>query len=152
MPKPYIRKMPATWWLRKRAYFWFMLRELTAVFVAAYCVLLLILLWQLRQAGNTAEARFQGPEAELSSARLNAQASELERIVMFESSTPWTIALHLVVLVFAVYHSVTWFNLTPQIMVIRMGEEKLPPIVLLLGNYLFWFAVSGLLIWLVIWR
>src|SRR5262245_7971808 len=54
MPKPYTRPMPAGWWLRKRAYFWFMMRELTAVFVAAYCVMLLYMLWKVKSGGGVA--------------------------------------------------------------------------------------------------
>ena len=39
--KLYHRKMPATWWLKKKSYFLFMLRELSSVFIAFFLVVYL---------------------------------------------------------------------------------------------------------------
>ena len=125
MPKPYTRKMPATWWLQKRSYLYFMLRELTAVFVAAYCVILLVLLWRLKQ-GVVGYQDF-----------LNLLR------------TPWSVGFHVIALVFAIYHTVTWFNLLPKVIVLRSGEEKIPGVFLVAGHYLAWILVSVLLVWLV---
>ena len=126
MPKPYVRKMPVTWWLTRRAYFYFMLRELTAVLVAAYCLVLLIMLWRLRQ----------GP-------------TEFETF-LDQLAHPRAIGFHFVALVAAIYHAATWFNLMPQIMVIRLGEEKVPPVLLLAANGVIWLVASAVLVWLVI--
>lgn len=41
--KDYVRPVSATWWLKRRTYFLFMLRELTCVFVGGYALLLLLL-------------------------------------------------------------------------------------------------------------
>ena len=41
--KELIRPMPTTWWLGKKSYLLFMVRELTCVFVGAYALLLLVL-------------------------------------------------------------------------------------------------------------
>lgn len=125
MPKPYIRKMPATWWLRKRAYFWFMIRELTAVFVGAYCIVLMVFLWRIKQGVS--------------------QYQEFLDILQ----TPWSVGFHFVALVFAVYHSITWFNLLPKVIVLRQGEEKVPGVFLVAAHYLAWFAVSAVLVCLV---
>src|SRR5258706_16343559 len=47
--KEYVRPIPPNWWLRKRSYTLFMIRELTAVFVGGYAVFLLFLLFRASQ-------------------------------------------------------------------------------------------------------
>ena len=47
MMNPYIYPVPATWWLKKRVYFFFILRELTSVFIATYLMLVLVLLYKI---------------------------------------------------------------------------------------------------------
>src|SRR5262245_55618775 len=51
--KEYIRPIPRNWWLTKRSYTLFMIRELTAVFVGGYAIFLLFLIYRASQ----------GPEA-----------------------------------------------------------------------------------------
>ncbi len=41
--KEYIRPMPANWWMMKKAYVLFIVRELTCVFVGGYALFLLVL-------------------------------------------------------------------------------------------------------------
>ena len=48
--KEYIRHMPANWWMTKRTYFAFIVRELTSVFVGGYALFLLVLLARRDQA------------------------------------------------------------------------------------------------------
>src|SRR4029453_4919376 len=45
--KRYHRKMPANWWLQKKSYFLFMLRELSSVFIALFLVVYLVQIYQL---------------------------------------------------------------------------------------------------------
>ena len=52
-PRWYRRRVSVWWWLQNRRYAWFVLRELTSVFVALFAG---AYLWQLR-------ALAQGPEA-----------------------------------------------------------------------------------------
>jgi fumarate reductase subunit C len=122
MPKPYIRKVPAAWWLKKSAYFYFMLRELTAVVMAAYCVLLLVMLWCLKQG--------------------SVQYANLLDLLQ----TPWSIALHFLACVAALYHTYTWFALAPKVLVIRLGEEKVPPGLLIAAHWVLWCAVLAALL------
>ena len=61
---------------------------------------------------------------------------------------PLSILLHLLALGMAIYHSVTWFNLTPKAMVVWMGEEKLSPIIIAGSNYLVWIIVSFAILWI----
>jgi fumarate reductase subunit C len=86
--RPYRAPPSRYWWLEHRAYFLFVVRELTSVFVAAYCVFLL----------------------------------------------------------FVLFHSITWFNLTPKIMVMHIGEEQVPPRLIAALVYAGWIAVSALVL------
>jgi fumarate reductase subunit C len=115
--------MPADWWLKKRAYFLFMMRELSAVFVGAYAVLLLVMLWKLKQ----------GPQA-------------YTDFVAF-LRTPVSIAFHIVALAAAIYNSITTFNAIPQVMPIRQGEEKLPGAMMVAPNYVAVVVVSVAILW-----
>lgn len=126
MPKPYTRKMPATWWLKKRAYFWFMIRELTAVLMAVYCVILLVMLWKIKHGG---------------------EAYDLFLLDILQNQ--WSVGFHFILLVASLYHMVTWFALVPKALVIRLGEEKVPSFFLIGAHWLAWFVVSGLLLWVV---
>ncbi len=126
MRKPYTPKMPATWWLRRRAYFLFIVREVTSVFVAIYCVILLVGLCRLKEGGDAFES------------------------FLVSLRSPFSIGFHVVALLFAGYHSITWFNLTPKAMVIRIGEEKVPPLLIAGSNYVAWLVLSAALIWIVL--
>ena len=50
-------------------------------------------------------------------------------------------------LAFAIYHSVTWFNLTGVVQVVRLGERQVPPRLVTAGNFGLWAIVSGVLLW-----
>jgi fumarate reductase subunit C len=127
MRKPFVREMPATWWLTRRAYFYFMLRELTSVFIAAYCVVLLVFLWKVRHHGQEGVSDF-----------------------IDTLTSPGWFAFHFLALVAAMYHAVTWFNLTPKVLVLRIGEERVPGWLIAGANYVLWIIVSLLMIWLVL--
>lgn len=123
---PYDRPFPSTWWLKRRPYFLFVVREATSVFVAAYCVFLLVLVHRLGQ----------GPEA---------YAGLLEAL-----RSPASVLLHLVVLAFALFHSVTWINLTPTIMVLEVGGKRVSPGLISAANFAAWAGLSALLAWVVL--
>lgn len=125
---PYRRAMPPTWWLRNRAYFLFMVRELTSVFIAAYVVLFLIMLGKLAAGREAYDAylRFLG--------------------------TPGMLGFHVLALAASLFHTVTWFNVTPKVMVVRFGEERVPDVVIAGVNYVAWIGVSLFIAWIVLWR
>lgn len=124
--RSYRRPISRTWWLDKRAYLLFMLRELTSVFIAAFLALSLVQLSQLAQGAE-------------------AYAAFLQRL-----ASPWWVGFHLLALVAALYHSITWFNLTPKVMVVRIGEERLSPIVIAASTYVAWLVVSAVVAWIVL--
>ena len=118
-PRWYRRRMSVWWWLSSRPYMAFVARELTSVFVA---LLAALLLWEAR-------ALAQGPEAY---ARLLASLAR-----------PQLVALHGVGFLALLYHSITWFNLAPKAMVVRLGGRRLPDLAVAGLNYAAWLVLSG---------
>jgi fumarate reductase subunit C len=118
-PRWYRRRVSVWWWLESSAYTGFVVRELTSVFVALFA---LVILWQLR-------ALAQGPEA---------YARVLARL-----RTPPFLAFHAVALLFVLFHSVTWFNLAPKAMVLRLGGKKVPDGLIQGMNYAAWLVLSA---------
>lgn len=125
-PKWYRRRVSVWWWLQNRSYAVFVLRELTSVFVAFFAV---VLLWQLR-------ALVDGPEA---------YAHFLARL-----RTPIFLALNSVALLFVLFHTITWFNLAPKAMVLRLGGKRVPDWIIAGLNYLAWLFVSGAVTWVLL--
>jgi fumarate reductase subunit C len=118
-PKWYRRRVSVWWWLESRPYASFVLRELTSVFVAAFAVVTLGLV----------RAVAQGPEA---------YARFLARL-----ATPGFLLLDLVALVFVTAHAISWFNLAPRAMVVRLGGKRLPDAVVAGSNYAAWLVLSA---------
>ena len=120
----YKQPMSPTWWLSSRNYFLFMVREVSALFVALFVVSYLVGLYRL----------YQGE------AQYTAYLESLQ--------TPFAGLSFVVILVFALYHTVSWFSLTPIVMVVRLGNRVIPPRLVLLTNYLVWLVLSGILFYL----
>ena len=118
-PRWYRRRVSVWWWLQNRSYTAFVLREITSVFVAFFAV---VYLWQIR-------AVAQGPEA---------YARFLTRL-----GTPVFLILNAVAFLFVLFHAVTWFNLTPKAMVVRLRGKRVADGVVLGLNYAAWIVVSG---------
>jgi fumarate reductase subunit C len=117
-PRWYRRRVSVWWWLQNRTYAGFVLRELTSVFVAFVA---LVYLWQLR-------ALVQGPEA---------YAQFLARL-----GTPLFLVLHAVTFVAVLFHSITWFNLAPRAMVVRLQGKRVPDQIVIGLNYAAWVVLS----------
>ena len=56
----------------------------------------------------------------------------------------------IVALVAALYHSITWFALSPKAMVVRLGEQRVPPRLVVGANYAAWIVVSAIIAWIVL--
>ena len=62
--------------------------------------------------------------------------------------SPVSVVFHGIVLSAALYHSITWFNLTPKVMPVRIGEDRVPgPLVAIGMGYLPWVVLSAVLLW-----
>jgi len=122
----YHRPVPNTWWLKRKPYVLFIIRELTSIFVAGYCIFLLVLLYKLSRGG------------------------EAYNDLILALKSPASIALHLIALVFVLYHTITWFNLTPKILVLYKGEERIPKALVAGTFYVAWVVVSVIMAWLIL--
>ena len=126
-PGLYYPKLPATWWLRRPGYVRFMLREVTCVFVAIFLVELLVIVYKIGQ----------GPQV------------YADMVAKLQS--PGWIVFHVVALAFALYHTITWFQATGVIQVVRVGDRQVPPALVVAGNYVAWVVVSlFILYWLLV--
>jgi fumarate reductase subunit C len=97
--KPYMRPMSA-WWKRDPFFVRYMWRELTAVGVLLYAVVLMWGVWRLSQG----QAAFDGWLAALRS--------------------PGSLVLHLLLFVGMVYHAYTWFEVMPKTMPLIFSGGK----------------------------
>ena len=122
-PPWYRRRMPIFWWLRKLAYTKFIGRELTSVGVAYCAVLLLAQAWALDR-GDAVYARLQAI-----------------------LGSPPVLAFHAAILLVVLFHTVTWLNLAPKALVVRIRGRRLPEGLVLAGHYGAWAAASALLAW-----
>lgn len=116
--RPYTREVPRSWWLRRRRYFAYMVRELTSLFLAVYSVLLV--------AGLASLAWGKG---------------SWEGFLAVLSSRP-AVVIQLVCLLFAVYHSTTWFSLTPKAMPLAVRGQPVSAKTIVGLHYAAWLAVS----------
>ncbi|MGH3859759.1 hypothetical protein [Actinokineospora sp.] len=126
VPRPYRPPVSLFWWLHKRSYLLFALRELSAVFIA-WSVVYLLMLVSAVSSGHAAYQEF------------------LDR-----SAGPWLLVLNIVAVAFVILHAVTWFNLAPKAMVIRIGRWRVPVAVILAAHYGAWLGVSAVIAWLVL--
>lgn len=112
------------WWLQKRNYFLFMVRELSAVFVGLFALISLVGVYRLSQGEDTYQ------------------------LYLSALQTPAAQVLFVVILLFSLYHTLTWIHLTPMIMVVRIGSKTVPPALVLIASYLAWMVISLILFYL----
>jgi len=121
----YQRPVPVLWWTRRRSYFVFVMRELSSLFIA-WLVLYLLLFVRAVGRGETAYADF------------------LDR-----ASSPWLVVLNVVAFAFVVLHTITWFSLTPQAMVLHVRGRRVPAVAIIGAQYAVLAVVSAFVLWLV---
>ena len=119
------RPISTWWWLRKRTYFVFVMRELSSLFVA-WNVLFLLLLVRAVDRGDAAYADF-----------------------LDWAGSPLIVVINVVAFAFIVLHTVTWFSLTPQAMDLRVGGRPVPGWQIIAGQYAGLAVVSVFVWWLV---
>jgi fumarate reductase subunit C len=122
--RPYERAITSEWIFRHPRYVRYMVREFSCLFIGGWT---LLMVWGLK-------AMSEGPAA---------WAAFLALL-----KSPASIAFHLLTLAFAVYHSVTWFNLTPKALPLQRGEEFVPDWVISGAHFAAWALVSAGLLFL----
>lgn len=122
--KPYVREMTSEWIFRHPRYLRYMTREFSCLFIGAWTLMLVCAIARLSE----------GPDA---------WAAFLEGL-----KSPLIVAFHLLALAFAVYHSVTWFQLTPKALPVQLGEKFLPGGVIAGAHFVAWAALSLAILYL----
>jgi fumarate reductase subunit C len=117
-PRWYRPRVSVYWWLGQWRYLKFILRELSSVFVA-FVVIMTILQVRALRGGPQAYARFQ-----------------------HQMQSPAVISVSLISLFFVVFHTITWFNLTPRAMAVRVRGKRIPEWLVAAPNYAIWIVVS----------
>jgi fumarate reductase subunit C len=122
----YQRPLALFWWLERRSYLLFVLRELSSVFVAWFVVYLLLLV----KAVSDGAASYQ---------------DFLDR-----SGQWWMVAINVIAMLFILLHAITWFGLAPRAMVVKVRGRRLPPAQVVAAHYLAWLLLSAIVAWLVL--
>ena len=120
-PKELIRPMPANWWLQRTSYTLCIVRDFTSLFIAGYCIFLLVLMYRAGQDTQSFRAFYES------------------------LSSPVSLILHLIVLPFAAYNSITLCHLAPRVMPVFRGEERVPDAVIVGAQYAIWILLSLIL-------
>jgi fumarate reductase subunit C len=126
VPRSYHARVSTYWWLARWSYLKFIVREASSVFVAWTVVIVLLQIGALRQ-GPAAYARFEK-----------------------WLQSPPVMALSVISFFFVLFHAVTWFNLTPKAMVIRLRGKRLPGPAVAVPIYLAWVVISAAVAWILL--
>lgn len=112
-----------SWWLRQQRYVSYMMREVSSLFIGLFSLLMVCGLFQLSR----------GEEAFTS-----------------WTDTLWNnmFLLSVVMLVFSVYHSYTWFKVTPKAMPLKMSGKRIPGGIIIGAHLLAW-ALASAFVWIV---
>jgi fumarate reductase subunit C len=119
---PYPRQQSNTWYLKRWPYRLFMLREFSSVFLAGYMIVLLVVVLRVHD----------GPRA------YHDMVQTLR--------SPGMVIFSVIALLFTLLHTVTWFLAVPSALQLRIGEEKVPPRLVIAGAYGALLVVSGLIL------
>ena len=103
--KKYVRPMTATWWQKLDFYKAYMLREATSIFAVWFCIVLLY--------GVLCLASNPMPGLGI--------LSFIEFL-----RNPIVVFLNIITLIATLYHTVTYFLMTPKVMNIIVKNERLP--------------------------
>lgn len=113
-----------SWWLRKSTYISYMMRELSSLFIGIFSLLMVCGLYQFSQ----------GKEA----------------------FTSWTSALwgnylwlSALMFIFAVYHSYTWFIVTPKAMPLKFSGKRVAGSIIIGAHMLLWLFCS-VFVWFIV--
>ena len=124
MKQRYQTPMGPLWFLGREGYRRFMAREMTAF---ALAVFLVYLLYWLRAIGDGYTAYVQMIQLTMNPLLVTALGLAFGAML---------------------YHSITWFNLTPKIMPMYVAEEKVPDLwAAIIMGYLPCFAATAVILW-----
>jgi fumarate reductase subunit C len=112
--RSYKPAMEAGWWMRKRHYFWYMVREFTALPLALWLLWFLV---EIYRAG--AGPKGYSPHA----------------------STAFVV-FSVICLLFALYHSITFLSLAGVIIHLKVLDHPVPPRLIVVVMFALWLVAS----------
>jgi fumarate reductase subunit C len=115
--------MPANWWTRKRHYLMYMVREFTALPLALWLLWFLV---EIKRAGNGAAT--YAPH-----------------------SSPAFVVFSVIVLLFALYHSITFLSLAGVIIHVKLMNRPVPSRLIVLSQFGLWALASVVVGFVLIW-
>ncbi len=121
--KPELSK--SGWWLKQPRYIRYMMREMSAAFIGIYVLLLITGLYKLSQGSAAYDAFLAAAEG------------------------PVGLAFAAIAIIFAIYHTYTWFQVTPRAMPLMLGDKRVPGAVIVAAHWLG-FAVVSAALWLLV--
>ena len=123
--RPYKRQLASTsWWLKHPRYIRYMLREFSALFIGIYILVLTVGLYRLSE-GAEAYSSFLSAVGGLAG-----------------------LGLAILTFIFAIYHSYTWFAVTPKAMPLRFAGKPVPAAVIVAAHWCG-FIIISLILWLI---
>ncbi len=125
-PRWYRRRVSVYWWLGEWHYLKFILREISSVFVAVFVIETLLLIHAVRQGSVAYEHYLQC------------------------MGNPAILLLNVISLFFVVFHTITWFNLAPSAMPVRLGGKRVPDFLVAAPSYVAWVIVSAVVVWMLL--
>lgn len=117
-PREYHRSFSNWWWLQRRNYLIFILREFSSVFVGYFLIVTLTQVCALTR-GPEAYAAFQAC-----------------------MRRPGMILLNIIALAFLVLHTITWSKLVPKAFYPRRHGHPLPEMTTALPSYILWAVAT----------
>jgi len=124
--RPYIREPSKTdWWLQQPRYFRYMMREISSLFIGIYVLILAVALFQLSEGQAAYEAFLATAEG------------------------PAGTAFAVLALLFAIYHTYTWFEVTPKAMPLMLGGKRVAGAFIIAAHW-FGFVLVSVALWLVV--
>ncbi len=124
--RPYIREPSKTgWWLAQPRYIRYMMREISALFIGIYVLVLIVGLFQL----SRGEAAYE------------------EFLATVEGPPGRVFAV--LAMLFAIYHTYTWFQVTPKAMPLTLGGKPVPGSFIVAAHWFGLVLVSAAL-WLLV--
>jgi fumarate reductase subunit C len=109
--------MPSGWWTRRAHYFWYIVREFTALPMALWLLWFLV---EIQRAQN-------GPKG------------------YYAHSSTGFVIFSVVVLLFALYHSVTFLSLAGVILHFKVLDRPVPSRLIVLSQFGLWLVASAVI-------
>lgn len=121
-PRTYPFRQPFDWWLRRRSYLLYMIREVTSLPIAIWWLLFLVEMSRLRSGSGG-----------------------------YHPLEAWFVVVSVICLVAALWHSYTFLSLAGVILRVPLGERHVPPKAIVGAMFGLFAVLSAVVVALVIW-